>query len=135
MKNKPKILIIDDDPNCLELLRINLEYNGYQVATASGGADGYGKVLLELPDVIILDICLPDINGWQVCDMLKKNKHGKNIPVVFLSASSQKDDLERSKLHEADMFLTKPFDPAELIQMLNSIMIRKSRPNHTGNAV
>ena len=118
VKTNGKILVIDDD-YAIELLKLNLESYGFDVVTTIDGEEGLEKASSELPDTIILDVRIPNLNGWQVCERLKKNPKTKHIPVIVFTAYSQKTDFEKSKKSEADLFLNKPIDPDELVQKIH----------------
>ncbi len=124
---KNKILVIDDDNNAIKLLKLNLEAYGFDVATAINGREGLDKALSEPPDAIILDVRMPVLNGWQVCERLKNDPRAEAIPVIFLTAYSQKTDFEKSKKLGADLFLTKPLDPEELAQKIWGVLDRKNK--------
>jgi CheY-like chemotaxis protein len=117
-----KILVIDDDKKSINLLKLNLEVYGFEVVTARNGREGLETAISESPNVIILDVRMPIFNGWQVCERLKKEPRTESIPVIFLTAYSQKTDRERSKRVGADLFLTKPIDPEELEQKIRKIL-------------
>jgi len=122
IRKNAKILIVDDDDKSINLLKLNLEAYGFDVATAINGREGLDKAFSELPDAIILDVRMPVLNGWQVCERLKKDPRVEAIPVIFLTAYSQKTDFEKSKKLGADLFLTKPLDPEELVQKIRGIL-------------
>jgi CheY-like chemotaxis protein len=121
-KTDAKILFIDDDKNAIKLWKLNLEAYGFDMVTAINGRDGLAKAFSELPDAIILDVRMPDLDGWQVCERLKNEPRTQAIPVIFLTAYSQKTDFEKSKKLKADLFLNKPLDPEELVQKIRGIL-------------
>lgn len=118
---KKKVLIIEDEENLIELLRVNLSAGGFDVLVANDGEDGLLKSFSETPNAIILDVRLPQIDGWKVCRELKGNAGTKNIPVIILTAASQKSDFEEAKNAGCDLFLTKPFDPLRLVKIVDEI--------------
>lgn len=122
IETNAKILVVDDDYKAIELLKLNLEAYGFNVDTAINGREGLDKALSEPPDAIILDVRMPVLNGWQVCERLKKDPRAEAIPVIFLTAYSQKTDFEKSKKLGADLFLIKPLDPEELVQKIRGIL-------------
>ncbi|NPA57709.1 MAG: response regulator [Aquificae bacterium] len=105
-----KVLIIDDNEQNRLLVKLVLEQNGYQVIEAESGVDGIRKAIDHLPDLIILDIMMPQVSGWEVMEVLKENTATKKIPVVVLTALDQIGDLE------ADGYLQKPLDVARLLE-------------------
>jgi CheY-like chemotaxis protein len=121
-KINAKILVVDDDNGAVRLLKLNLEAYGFDVVMAINGREGLDKAFSEAPDAIILDVRMPDLNGWQVCERLKKDPRTQAIPVIFLTAYSQKNEFERSQKLGADLFLTKPLDPEELTQKIRGIL-------------
>jgi len=121
-----KILVVDDDKNAAKLLKLNLEEYGFTIITAISGKDGLSKSFSELPHAIILDVRMPDLNGWQVCERLKKDPRTAAIPVIFLTAYSQTTDFEKSKKLGADLFLNKPLDPEELAQNIKGVLDRNN---------
>lgn len=118
-----KILICDDDPVILRLIQVNLELEGYDVLLAHHGEEAYQVATAEIPDLIILDIMMPRWDGYQTCEHLKGNEDTKEIPVVFLSAKAQASDIERGKSFGVDEYLTKPFDPADLIDVVERLTV------------
>ena len=122
IKKNAKILIVDDDNKSIELLKLNLEAYGFDVVTSLNGGEGLDKAFSELPDAIILDVRMPVLNGWQVCERLKNDPRAEAIPVIILTAYSQKTDFKKAKKMGAVLFLTKPLDPEELVQKIRGIL-------------
>jgi DNA-binding response OmpR family regulator len=117
-----KILIIEDEKNLVELLKINFESESFEVIIANDGADGLLKTQTEKPDVVVLDIRLPILNGWEVCKAIKSGQETKNIPVIILTAATQKSDYIESQKAGCDMYITKPFDPIELVNIVSNLL-------------
>lgn len=117
-----KVLVCDDDPTILRLLQVNLEIEGYDVITATNGEEAFEAALRELPSVILLDIMMPRLNGYQTCERLKATAKTKGIPVVFLSAKAQQSDIDLGKAYGVDAYVTKPFNPDELIEVVERLM-------------
>ena len=124
MNNQKKILIADDEPDILEILKFNLEEEGFKVETAKDGSTAIEKAKLFLPDLIILDIMMPEKNGIEVCNILRKSTQFKNTIIIFLTAIN--DDTTEVKGLEtgADDYLTKPIRPKVLISKVNSLFRR-----------
>lgn len=118
-----RILICDDDPVILRLVQVNLELEGYDVLLAHHGEEAYQVAVREVPDLVILDIMMPRWDGYQACQHLKANESTKHIPVVFLSAKAQQSDIEKGKEYGVDEYLTKPFDPADLIDVVERLTV------------
>ena len=122
---KKKILIVDDDPKIVELISVNLKSGGYEVDTAYDGESALEKIWnkgIDRPDLIILDIKLPKSDGFQVCQQLKNNIQTKHIPIIFLSAFTQKTIVEKGKEVGGDFFVQKPFDAIELIKIIKKLL-------------
>jgi PAS domain S-box-containing protein len=134
-----KILIIDDNKNNLLTISATLENSlpGYSVITATGASDGIALARDEKPDVILLDIIMPDIDGFEACRILKSDKNTSNIPIVLLTALLTNTESKIKGLDSgADAFLTKPFDPTELVAQVKAmIRIKKAEIKLIRNAV
>ncbi|MGH2751701.1 MAG: response regulator transcription factor [Actinomycetota bacterium] len=117
-----QILICDDDPVILRLLQVNLELEGYEVLLAHDGEEAFEMASQEAPNLIILDIMMPRMDGYQTVAALKDNETTASIPVVFLSAKAQQSDIERGMKHGVADYLTKPFDPSELLQVVQRLI-------------
>lgn len=122
-KNKPRVLIIDDEPGMVDFIKLGLEYEGYDVLYAEDGASGVRLALQEHPDLIILDLMLPQMNGFEVCRRLRKNIA---TPILMLTASDELDNRVEGLDAGADDYLTKPFQFKELAARLRAIMRRKN---------
>lgn len=117
-----RILICDDDPVILRLLEVNLELEGYDVVSADNGERAIEVALENTPDLIILDIMMPRLDGYETCARLKQEDGTKDIPVVFLSAKAQQSDIDKGKAFGVADYLTKPFDPNDLIEMVERLL-------------
>lgn len=115
-----KVLIVDDQPQVKELLRVTLEVVNYQILFADGGHEALQLAQTEHPDVMLLDIMMPDsdIDGLEVCRRLKASPCTADINVILLSAKGQREDVEAGLAAGADDYVTKPFSPVALIQKL-----------------
>ncbi|MBC8468171.1 MAG: response regulator [Planctomycetes bacterium] len=122
--SKGKILIVEDDRDIAEMVEYNLREEGYDTLSAFNGEDGVKLAKKESPDLIILDIMLPIIDGFEVCRILKKEQITADIPVIILSAKSQETDKIVGLELGADDYITKPFSPRELIARIRAIMRR-----------
>jgi len=111
-----RIIIVDDDSSILELFRDVLEGRGYQVQTFNRGWEALQSVSRERPDLMILDIMMPRVNGYEVCQIMKENPKTKDIPVIFLTALSHQEALRWAAEGGADDFLVKPCTPDRLIK-------------------
>ena len=117
-----RVLICDDDPVILRLLEVNLELEGYDVLLAHDGEHAIEVATEEKPDLVILDIMMPRLDGYQTCERLKADEQTKGIPIVFLSAKAQQADIERGKEFGVAEYLTKPFDPNDLIDVVQRLI-------------
>ncbi|MBU3955372.1 response regulator [bacterium] len=117
-----KILVVDDEEPIVDLIKVTLNASGYDVITASNGKEGLEKAVEELPDLIILDVRMPVMDGFTACKNIRANPVTANIPIVFLTASTQKASFEKAHTSGCDYFRTKPFDPVELSEFVNSIL-------------
>jgi DNA-binding response OmpR family regulator len=123
---RKRILIIEDEKNMVEGLRFNLEARDYLVISAPDGETGLARAAEELPDLVILDLMLPGINGYEVCKRLKETQ--ADVPIVMLTAKSQEADIVTGLDLGADDYITKPFSVLELLARINALL-RRSRPD------
>ncbi|MHB9068818.1 MAG: response regulator [Sedimentisphaerales bacterium] len=119
-----KILIVDDEEDVLELVRYNLDKNGYKVETAATGEQALAKARAKLPDLIILDLMLPGIDGLDVCKKLKNDTKTQNIPVIMLTAKGEETDIVTGLELGADDYVTKPFSPKVLVARIRRVLQR-----------
>lgn len=116
-----RILVCDDEKHIVRLVQINLEREGYTVLTAYDGKEGLAKAEAEKPDLIVLDVMMPYMDGFEVLRNLKKNPDTRDIPVIMLTAKAQDADVFRGWKEGVDTYLTKPFNPMELISFVKRI--------------
>jgi CheY-like chemotaxis protein len=117
-----RILICDDDPVILRLLQVNLELEGYDVLQAHHGEEALEIAGAEHPDLIILDIMMPRLDGYQTAERLKADDATKEIPIVFVSAKAQQSDIDKGKSYGVAEYLTKPFDPTDLLEIVERLV-------------
>ncbi len=115
---KLRVLAVDDDPVILELYRVNLELEGHAVFTAASGQEALEVAGRERPDVVILDIMMPDMDGWEVLERMRGDRELRKVPVVFVTARAHPSDVRRGLEMGAAAYLTKPFDPEELLEVV-----------------
>jgi DNA-binding response OmpR family regulator len=120
------ILLIEDDPHALEMLRFRFKKAGYEVIEAADGDKGLLQALHK-PDLIFLDVRIPKIDGWELCKLLKNEPRTKHIPIVMLTGCSQPIQAEYGKICGADAYLTKPWDPKELMEVTRRLLSRKTK--------
>jgi DNA-binding response OmpR family regulator len=117
-----RILVVDDETAIARLVQICLTMEGYEVATAHSGFEGLEQVAAKRPELVILDVMMPGMNGYEVCTELKSKSATKNIKVIFLSAVGLAGDAERGLKLGAEDYLLKPFDPAELAERVKTLI-------------
>ncbi|MBN1596014.1 response regulator [candidate division FCPU426 bacterium] len=122
---KYKIMVVDDEPDIVKLVKISLEMANYDVIEAFSGIEALEKTKNVIPDLFLLDIMMPDMNGYEVCERLKADDRTKNIPVVMLTAKGQKGDAEQGLKVGADDYIIKPFDPYELGEQISEILTKE----------
>ncbi len=119
-----KILIVDDNPNALRLIGYALHREGYEIVVAQSGPEALEKVGAERPDLVILDIMMPEMNGYEVCRRLRNTPQTARIPIILLTAKAQVDDKVEGFAAGADDYLTKPVLPVELIARVKALLLR-----------
>jgi len=122
MADKLKILIADDMDTFLRLEKMLLEHSGYEIIMAKSGAEALKKIQTEHPDMVFLDLMMPDITGDTVCRFVKTNKALMNIPVVMVTTKSEADYVERCKKAGCDDYLNKPITKRDLIDTINKFL-------------
>jgi pilus assembly protein CpaE len=122
-----RILIVDDDRDSLKLIGLMLQRRGYQITVAQNGAQSLAKAESDKPDLIILDVMMPDIDGYEVCRRLRMNSQTAHIPIIMFTAKTQVTDKVAGFQAGADDYLTKPVHPAELASRVESVLLRSAR--------
>ncbi len=116
-----KILAVDDEKHIVKLVQVNLERQGYEVITANDGREALQKVEEENPDLLVLDVMMPYMDGFEVLQNLRRNPSTRDIPVIMLTAKAQDVDVYKGWQSGVDCYLTKPFNPMELISFVKRI--------------
>ena len=119
--NSKRVLVVDDERHIVRLIQVNLEREGYQVLTAFDGKDGLQKAKTEKPDLIVLDVMMPYMDGFEVLKNMKADPVTAEIPVIMLTAKAQDADVFRGWSSGVDCYLTKPFNPMELLTFVRRI--------------
>ena len=119
---KKRILVIDDEPNLLEVIRLRLEANDYEVLTAQDPLAGLEIAKEEMPDLIIMDVIMPKVNGLRLLRILKREDETKDIPVIILSVQWHDNNHKAGVDAGADYYLTKPYDPKELLDTVKKVL-------------
>jgi len=122
---KEKILVVDDEKDILELIEYNLSKNGYRVQTAASGEDALELVKENDYDLIMLDLMLPGVDGFDICKIIKSDKQKANIPIVMVTAKSDEADRVAGLEIGADHYVTKPFSPRELLAIVKATLRRR----------
>lgn len=117
-----RILAVDDERHIVRLIQVNLERAGYEVVTANDGAQALEIVAADRPDLIVLDWMMPQLNGMETLKRLKQDEATRDIPVIMLTAKSQDADVFKGWQSGADCYLTKPFNPMELLSFVKRII-------------
>jgi DNA-binding response OmpR family regulator len=116
------VLVVDDDPVIRNLLEVNLQLEGYEVALAEDGADALSQIAATPPDLVLLDVMMPNVDGWEVAEQLKGDAATAHIPVAFLTARAMRSDVTRGTDLGVEAYVTKPFDPEELLALVARLL-------------
>jgi DNA-binding response OmpR family regulator len=123
---KKRVLLVEDDPGSIRFVSYILEQEGYEVLTANNGLAGLKKAREEAPDLLILDVMLPGLDGFEVCRRLRADEQTSKLLVLMLSAKAQEIDRTTGLKMGADDYLTKPADPSEIVARVESLLQRKA---------
>jgi DNA-binding NarL/FixJ family response regulator len=126
-KDRKRLLLIDDDPNLILLVRDYLEFRGYEVLTADNGKEALNLLTQNLPDMIICDIMMPEMDGYALIENVRQDQRTSWIPVLFLSARGQSQDRIKGLNLGADVYMVKPFEPEELVAQVESSLKQTNR--------
>lgn len=124
------ILVVDDEPNIVQTLKDRLELNDYNVITACNGKEGLEMALEHLPDIVLLDVIMPVMDGLEMLETLRNDPVGMNISVIMLTARSQTEDIVRANSCGIEDYIVKPFDLSELLEKIERIFHAKGIPSH-----
>lgn len=124
---KKNILIVEDEPDAVELLELHLKNAGYDVTVAEDGEEALRKVHKSIPDMVILDLMIPEINGLEVCKVIRKDPATESIPVVMCTAKASEIDKVLGLELGADDYITKPFSPRELVLRVKNLLKRNNK--------
>jgi twitching motility two-component system response regulator PilH len=134
MSRAKSILVVDPDPDTIQFIGLILENEGYRVVSARDGDEALQKLADAKPDLILLEILVPRRNGYQLCRAIKADPTHRTVPVLFVSAKAQPSDRFWAKRVGADGFVAKPFDPAELLREIHSLLQQKRVATPRGGA-
>ena len=116
-----RVLLAEDEPNIVESLTFLLRREGFEVEVHLNGAEALSAALAEPPDVVILDVMLPQLDGFEILRRLRSDTRSENLPVIILTAKGQREDRETALVEGADRFITKPFSNAELVDAVKGL--------------
>ncbi len=117
-----KVLIVDDEHNIRNILDFSLNAEGFEVISATNGEDAFNSAVKEQPDLVILDVMMPQGDGFETCRRIKQDNRTANIPVILLTARTTREDRERGQEVGAEGYITKPFSPGRLIESVQSLL-------------
>ena len=127
MSDKRRILCIEDEPDMIDLIRLILERKGFEVLGAVGGQEGLGAIRREKPDLVLLDLMMPDIDGWEVYRQMKADEEIKDIPVVVVTAKAQSiDKVLGLHIAKVDDYVTKPCGPGDLLEAVDRVFEKQA---------
>ena len=132
MSGKAKILLVDDEPSIVKMVGKRLEVEGFEVLVAMDGQDGLKKAQTENPELIILDIMLPKLNGYEVCTMLKQDTRYQKVPIIMFTAKAQDKDEKLGLECGANAYMRKPFKAQELIEKIRGLLNLQAPANPAG---
>lgn len=125
--DQKRLMLVDDDPNLILLVKDYLEFRGYDVVTAENGREALEKLEQELPDLIICDVMMPEMDGYTLVKHIREDSRTNWIPVLFLSAKGQSQDRVKGLSTGADVYIVKPFEPEELVAQVESSLKQAAR--------
>ncbi len=125
--NLKRILCVEDEPEMIDLVRLILGRRGFEVKGAAGGVEGLKMIREEMPDLVLLDLMMPDMDGWEVYQQMKADENTKNIPVIVVTAKAQSiDKVLGLHIAKVDDYLAKPFSPQDLLSSVEKVLKSKS---------
>jgi DNA-binding response OmpR family regulator len=123
VEEKKKILCIEDEPEMIDLIKLILERKGFEVLGAVGGEEGLEVIRREMPDLILLDLMMPEVDGWEVFRQMKADEQLNSIPVIVVTAKAQSiDKVLGLHIAKVDDYVTKPFGPQELLSSIDKVL-------------
>ena len=126
-KTAKRILCIEDEPEMVDLIRLILNRRGFEVTGASGGVDGLSKIRESRPDLVLLDLMMPDMDGWEVYQQIKADDALKNTPVIVVTAKAQSiDKVLGLHIAKVDDYIAKPFSPQELLSSVEKVLAKSA---------
>lgn len=127
MSSGKRVVCIEDEPEMIDLVKLILSRKGYEVTGAMGGREGLEVIAREKPDLVLLDLMMPDMDGWEVYQKMKASETTRAIPVIVVTAKAQSiDKVLGLHIAKVDDYITKPFGPQELLESVEKVMTRRS---------
>ncbi|MBV6394573.1 MAG: Alkaline phosphatase synthesis transcriptional regulatory protein PhoP [Anaerolineales bacterium] len=127
-ENVKKILCVEDEPEMVDLIRLILNRRGFEVTGASGGVDGLNKIRASRPDLVLLDLMMPDMDGWEVYQQMKADNALKDIPVIVVTAKAQSiDKVLGLHIAKVDDYIAKPFSPQDLLSSVEKALAKPAK--------
>jgi DNA-binding response OmpR family regulator len=128
MVNGKLVVCIEDEPEMIDLVKLILSRKGFQVVGAMGGREGLEAIQAQKPDLVLLDLMMPDMDGWEVYQKMKANDATKSIPVIVVTAKAQSiDKVLGLHIAKVDDYITKPFGPQELLESVEAVLARQTQ--------
>ena len=128
-KNVKKILCIEDDQEMIDLIRLILSRRGFEIQGANGGKEGLEIIRRDHPDLVLLDLMMPEMDGWEVYQQIKADESIRNIPVIVVTAKAQSiDKVLGLHIAKVDDYIAKPFSPQELLTSIDNVLSHRSTP-------
>jgi DNA-binding response OmpR family regulator len=125
---RPRVILIEDEKDIVELVRYNFRKEGFDVASFASGREGLEELHRNPPDLVLLDIMLPDVDGFEICKRLRAEEKLRSLPVIFLTAKGEELDRILGLELGADDYVVKPFSPRELVARVKAVLRRQARP-------
>ena len=125
METKRRVVYIEDEPEMIDLVRLILNRRGYEIIGANGGREGLDMVRQQISDLVLLDLMMPDMDGWDVYQQMKADEHTQNIPVIVVTAKAQSiDKVLGLHIAKVDDYISKPFSPQELVDSVEKVIAK-----------
>lgn len=122
-----RVLCIEDEPEMIDLIRLILERKGFEVSSAGGGEEGIQKIKHDLPDLVLLDLMMPFVDGWEVYQQMKADEATRHIPVIVITAKAQSiDKVLGLHIAKVEDYIAKPFKPQELVNSVERVLAKKT---------
>lgn len=131
IKQPKRLVYIEDEPEMIDLVHLILGRRGYTVMGANGGREGIELVRKELPDLVLLDLMMPDMDGWDVYHQIKSEEPTRDIPVIVITAKAQNiDKVLGLRIAKVEDYIAKPFSPQELLERVDEVLARQGKPSN-----